>query len=50
MDGDGDRDPHWSTGLSSQCPKEEQKEGNMSKEVRTTRGAPTHGDSGADRL
>ncbi|KAM7338897.1 hypothetical protein ACRRTK_002381 [Alexandromys fortis] len=27
MDGDRDRDPHWSTGLSSQCPKEEQNEG-----------------------
>ena len=25
MDGDGDRDPHWSTGLSSQGPYEEQK-------------------------
>ena len=27
MDGDRDRDPHWSTGLSSQGPFEEQKEG-----------------------
>ncbi|XP_057615718.1 FUN14 domain-containing protein 1 isoform X2 [Chionomys nivalis] len=27
MDGDRDRDPHWSTGLSSQGPNEEQKEG-----------------------
>ena len=27
MDGDKDRDPHWSTGLSSQGPNEEQKEG-----------------------
>ncbi|KAM7339594.1 hypothetical protein ACRRTK_000209 [Alexandromys fortis] len=27
MDGDRDRDPHWNTGLSSQCPNEEQKEG-----------------------
>ena len=26
MDGDWDRDPHWSTGLSSQGPVEEQKE------------------------
>ena len=26
-DGDRDRDPHWSTGLSSQGPNEEQKEG-----------------------
>ncbi|KAM7331433.1 hypothetical protein ACRRTK_008141 [Alexandromys fortis] len=27
MDGDRDRDPHWSTGLSSQGPNEEQMEG-----------------------
>ena len=27
MYGDRDRDPHWSTGLSSQGPNEEQKEG-----------------------
>ena len=27
MDGDRDRNPHWSTGLSSQGPNEEQKEG-----------------------
>ena len=27
MDGDRDRDPHWSTGLSPQGPAEEQKEG-----------------------
>ena len=27
IDGDRDRDPHWSTGLSSQGPNEEQKEG-----------------------
>ena len=27
MDGDRDRDPQWSTGLSSQSPNEEQKEG-----------------------
>ena len=27
MDGDRVRDPHWSTGLSSQGPNEEQKEG-----------------------
>ena len=27
MDGDRDRDPHWSSGLSSQGPNEEQKEG-----------------------
>ena len=27
MDGDRDRDPHWSTRLSSQGPNEEQKEG-----------------------
>ena len=27
MDGDGDRDPHQSNGLSSQGPVEEQKEG-----------------------
>ena len=27
MDGEGDRDPHWRTGLSSQGPDEEQKEG-----------------------
>ena len=27
MDGDRDRDPHWSTGLSPQGPNEEQKEG-----------------------
>ena len=27
MDGDRDGDPHWSTGLSSQGPNEEQKEG-----------------------
>ena len=26
MDGDRDRDPHWSTGLTSQGPDEEQKE------------------------
>ncbi|CAO2584958.1 hypothetical protein LEMLEM_LOCUS3390, partial [Lemmus lemmus] len=27
MDGDRDRDPRWSTGLSSQGPDEKQKEG-----------------------
>ena len=27
LDGDRDRDPHWSTGLSPQGPNEEQKEG-----------------------
>ena len=27
MEGDRDRDPHWSTGLSPQGPNEEQKEG-----------------------
>ncbi|KAK7806116.1 hypothetical protein U0070_008427 [Myodes glareolus] len=27
MDGDRDRDPHWNTGLSSQGPNEDQKEG-----------------------
>ena len=27
IDGDRNRDPHWSTGLSSQGPNEEQKEG-----------------------
>ena len=27
MDGDRDRDPHWSTGLSSLGPNEKQKEG-----------------------
>ena len=27
LDGDRDRDPHWSTGLSSLGPNEEQKEG-----------------------
>ncbi|CAO2645925.1 hypothetical protein LEMLEM_LOCUS27677, partial [Lemmus lemmus] len=27
VNGDRDRDPHWSTGLSSQDPDEEQKEG-----------------------
>ena len=27
MDGDRDRDPHWSTGLRSQGPNEEQKDG-----------------------
>ena len=27
MDGDTDRDPHWSTGLSPKGPNEEQKEG-----------------------
>ena len=27
MDGDRDRDPHWSIGLSSQGPNEERKEG-----------------------
>ena len=31
MDGDRDREPHWSTGLSSQCPDEEQKEGEHGK-------------------
>ena len=42
MDGDRDGDAHWSTGLSLQGPNEEQKEGNMKKEVRTARGAFTH--------
>ena len=31
MDGDRDRDPHWSTGLSPQGPNEEQKEGEHEK-------------------
>ena len=31
MDGDRDRDPHWSTGLSPQGPNEEQKEGDHEK-------------------
>ena len=50
MDGDRDRDPHWSTGLSSEGPNEEQKEENMSKEVRTARGAFTHQDGGTDLM
>ncbi|CAO2599639.1 hypothetical protein LEMLEM_LOCUS9947 [Lemmus lemmus] len=32
MDGDRDRDPHWNTGLSSQGPVEEQKEGEHEQE------------------
>ena len=31
IDGDRDGDPHWSTGLSLQGPKEEQKEGEHEK-------------------
>ncbi|KAK7835973.1 hypothetical protein U0070_004064 [Myodes glareolus] len=31
MDGDGDGDPHWSTGLSPQGPNEERKEGEHEK-------------------
>ena len=31
MDGDRDGDPHWSTGLISQGPNEEQKEGEHEK-------------------
>ena len=42
MDGDSDRDPHWSTGLSSQGPNEEQKEGEHEQESQDVRGAPTH--------
>ena len=32
MDGDRDRDPHWSTGLRPQGPNEEQKEGEHEQE------------------
>ena len=32
MDGDRDRDPHWSTALNSQGPNEEQKEGEYDPE------------------
>ena len=42
MDGDRERDPYWSTGLSPQGPNEEQKEGEHEQGVRTTRGAFTH--------
>ncbi|CAO2629762.1 LINE-1 retrotransposable element ORF2 protein, partial [Lemmus lemmus] len=42
MDGDRDRDPHWSTGLSSQGPDEEQKEGEHEQGSQDTRGMPTH--------
>ena len=31
IDGDRDRDPHWSTGLSPQGPNEEKKEGEHEK-------------------
>ena len=42
MDGDRDRDPHWSTGLSPQGQMRSRRRENMSKEVRITRGASTH--------
>ena len=42
MDGDRDRDPHLSTGISSQGPNEMQKEGEYEREVRTTRSVSTH--------
>ena len=47
---DGDRDSHWSTGLSSQGPDEEQRRENMSKEDRPTRGAFTHLDDVTDLM
>ncbi|CAO2642559.1 hypothetical protein LEMLEM_LOCUS26246 [Lemmus lemmus] len=42
MDGDRDRDLPWSTGHSSQVQMKSRRRENMSKEVRTTRGVPTH--------
>ena len=42
MDGDRDRDPHWNTGLGSQGPNEEQKEGEHEQGSQEVRGAPTH--------
>ena len=38
MDGDRDRDPHWSTGLSFQGKFRSRRRENMSKEIRTLRG------------
>ena len=38
MDGDRDRDPHWSTGLSSLGPNEEQKEGEREQESHDHKG------------
>ena len=48
MDGDRDRDPHWSTKLSSQSPDEEQKEAEYKKGSRTVKGVSTHRDCGTD--
>ena len=50
MNGDRDRDPYWSTGLSSQGPNEEQKEGEHEQGSQGARGAPTHCDGGADLM
>ncbi|CAO2627724.1 hypothetical protein LEMLEM_LOCUS19655 [Lemmus lemmus] len=41
IDGDRDRNPHWSTGLSSQDPDEEQKKGEHEQGSQGARGAPT---------
>ena len=48
IDRDRDRDPHWSTGPSSQGPMKSSRREN--KEVRTVRGASTHGDGGTDLM
>ena len=42
MDGDKDRDPHWSTGLAPKVQMRNRRRENMNKEVRTARGAFTH--------
>ncbi|KAM7334829.1 hypothetical protein ACRRTK_005306 [Alexandromys fortis] len=43
MDKDRDRDPHWSTGLSSQGPNEKQMEGEHEQGCQDHGGgAPTH--------
>ena len=42
MDGDRERDPHWSTGLSPQGPNGSRRRENMNKKGRTVKSAFTH--------
>ncbi|KAK7796194.1 hypothetical protein U0070_005778 [Myodes glareolus] len=48
MDGDRDRDPHWSSGLSSQGPNEEQKDGEHEKGSQDHEVILAHGNTSTD--
>ena len=50
MNGDRDRDPHWSTDWAPKFQMRSRRRENMSKEVRTARGVPTHWDDGTDLM